>query len=715
MTHPLTEPAATTDQRTDDALAWLTELLGDAEGWIHGATLDRSDGGRWEPLQRIREGMPGLPGTATELLPALARSLVLEADAGREVFLCPYRLRGSHVRENGRSIARRHVHADVDGPVDLATVRYLGGMAVASGSTAADGSPHGHVYMRLTESVPGHMHAALCRAVGQYVGGEHHDTSKVGDGDVLRPPGTLNHKGDRARPVAWLIRPDDRGVRTWAPERLAGMVGLPWPVPEEPDDAPLGEASAQSEGRADREKSAAPGTAARRVDGLVREVETTATGNGNRMLNRAAGICAALCASQGEGGELDPSAIRERLVAAYLARPLPLRETARDRDREARATVASGWRWGERNVARALEDRRGDDPMTHEEHLTMTEHGTDEEPADDPAASWRAIDLRTVADGLRDGSLERPRPTVGAVGLAPEDGPRALLYRGKVNGLAGESNAGKSWTALVIARQELESGEGVLYLDLEDDGVAMTDRLLQMGADLDQVAERFAYVNPGTRFDTDARAALLAILDRLAPSLVVIDSVGEALSLEGMRPNEDDEVARWFRLLPRWLAGHACEPAVLVLDHVPKVDGGLWPIGSQRKRAAVTGAQYMQERRAPFSQRRAGYSALKVAKDRHGAYGTGETAAHLVVTPGEGGVTVDLVSGTPSAQALTTADPVDRAVAALDRWEYACERSVRGAWEYLTERIPPGSERPRKSDVEKAQKLRQERVAEGSK
>lgn len=710
MTHPMTDPAATTDQRADDALAWLTELLGDAEGWIHGATLDRADGGRWEPLQRIREGMPGLPGTATELLPALARSLVLEADAGREVFLCPYRLTGSHVRENGRSIARCHVHADVDGPVDLAAVRYLGGMAVASGSTTAHGSPHGHVYLRLAESVPGHVHAALCRAVGQYVGGEHHDTSKVGDGDVLRPPGTLNHKRGDARPVAWLIRPDDRGVRTWAPSLLAEVLGTPWPAPKEEEPA----APAPDAAAAPGEPTAAPGSAARRVDGLVCEVETTATGNGNRMLNRAAGICAALCASQGEGGELDPAVIRERLEAAYLARPLPLRESARDREREARATVASGWRWGERNVARALEDRRTDE---HEEHLTMTEHGTAEgqEPADGPGASWRAIDLRAVADGLRDGSLKRPRPTVGTVGLAPEDGPGALLYRGKVNGLAGESNAGKSWTALVIARQELESGEGVLYLDLEDDGVAMTDRLLQMGADLDQVAERFAYVNPGTRFDTDARAALLAILDRLAPSLVVIDSVGEALSLEGMRPNEDDEVARWFRLLPRWLAGHACEPAVLVLDHVPKVDGGLWPIGSQRKRAAVTGAQYMQERRAPFSQRRAGYSVLKVAKDRHGAYGTGDTAAHLVVTPGEDGVTVDLVSGTPSAQALTTADPVDRAVAALDRWEYACERSVRGAWEYLTDRIPPGSERPRKSDVEKAQKLRQERVAEGSK
>lgn len=712
MTHPMTDPAATTEQRTDDALAWLTELLGDTEGWIHGASLDRAEGGHWAPLSGIREGMPGLPGTTAELLSALARSLALEADAGREVFLCPYRLTGSHVRENGRSTARRHVHADVDGPVDLAAVRYLGGMAVASGSTAADGSPHGHVYLRLTESVPGHVHAALCHAVGQYVGGEHHDTSKVGDGDVLRPPGTLNHKRDDARPVAWLIRPDDRGVRTWAPSRLAEVLGMPWPVPEEePAAAPSVPDAAAARSRAGRSGR----LAGRRVDGLVREVETTATGNGNRMLNRAAGICAALCASQGEGGELDPAAIRERLVAAYLARPLPLRESARDREREARATVASGWSWGERNVARALEDRRTDE---HEERLTMTEHGTAEgqEPADDgPGASWRAVDLRAVADGLRDGSLERPRPTVGAVGLAPEDGPGALLYRGKVNGLAGESNAGKSWTALVIARQELESGEGVLYLDLEDDGVAMTDRLLQMGADLDQVAERFAYVNPGTRFDADARAALLAILDRLAPSLVVIDSVGEALSLEGMRPNEDDEVARWFRLLPRWLAGHACEPAVLVLDHVPKVDGGLWPIGSQRKRAAVTGAQYMQERRAPFSQRRAGYSALKVAKDRHGAYGTGETAAHLVVTPREDGVTVDLVSGTPSAQALTTADPVDRAVAALDRWEYACERSVRGAWEYLTDRIPPGSERPRKSDVEKAQKLRQERVAKGSK
>jgi hypothetical protein len=52
------------------------------------------------------------------------------------------------------------------------------------------------------------------------------------------------------------------------------------------------------------------------------------------------------------------------------------------------------------------------------------------------------------------------------------------------------------------------------------------------------------------------------------------------MALDGAKPNDDD-TARWFRGLP---AAARLGPAVVVIDHVVKSDeGGLWPIGSQRK------------------------------------------------------------------------------------------------------------------------------------
>lgn len=80
--------------------------------------------------------------------------------------------------------------------------------------------------------------------------------------------------------------------------------------------------------------------------------------------------------------------------------------------------------------------------------------------------------------------------------------------------------------------------------------------------------------------------------------------------------------------------GDQAGPAVVVLDHVIKSDdGGLWPIGSQRKRAAITGAQYMQRTVKAFSKDEAGRAVLTCAKDRHGCYRAGQRVAELHVTP----------------------------------------------------------------------------------
>ncbi|GAB3487796.1 phage/plasmid primase, P4 family [Flexivirga lutea] len=152
----------------------------------------------------------------------LASAVLAASLAGDDVYICPYLMQGGQ-RAKGASVARRRVHADIDGPVDLNLVDGLDGWAIASGS-----ADHGHVYVDLEQSVTASDHEALCRGLGTYLG---HADAKVCDNDFLRPPGTLNHKpvafgtGDAAQ-VAWLARPSGR---RWPPERLAEVLGVQLP------------------------------------------------------------------------------------------------------------------------------------------------------------------------------------------------------------------------------------------------------------------------------------------------------------------------------------------------------------------------------------------------------------------------------------------------------------------------------------------------------
>ncbi len=251
-----------------------------------------------------------------------------------------------------------------------------------------------------------------------------------------------------------------------------------------------------------------------------------------------------------------------------------------------------------------------------------------EEEADPCGASWVPIDLRATVNGLADGTIKPPAPSIGW----RTDGA-FLLYTGRVNSLISESGGAKTWAALEITRQQLELGRQVVFIDFEDHAQGICGRLLDLGARPDAVTEHFRYLSPDEPFSLAAEQRLAATLVAGRPSMVVIDSVGESMALDGVKPNDDDQVARWYRRLPRRLAGLG--PAVLCLDHLTKSgDGrGLYATGSQRKRAAVSGAAYLLETIDEFGMGRVGITRLVVAKDRHGTYVKGETAARFVLEP----------------------------------------------------------------------------------
>lgn len=69
-------------------------------------------------------------------------------------------------------------------------------------------------------------------------------------------------------------------------------------------------------------------------------------------------------------------------------------------------------------------------------------------------------------------------------------------------------------------------------------------------------------------------------------------------------------------------------PAVLVIDHVVKSRDtrGLWPGGSQRKLAAITGAAYMVTELPGYELREGAEGRLRItcSKDRHGTWRKGQ-------------------------------------------------------------------------------------------
>ncbi len=384
---------------------------------------------------------------------------------------------------------------------------------------------------------------------------------------------------------------------------------------------------------------------------LAREVEAVAgavKGSRNHTLNAAAFSLASLIAA----GALDYATVRDTLLQAAMSTGLSRVESLR--------TIASGFRKGLTQPRDLAGVRELAAPNVTEvdaaQLVTIGEHvdesgqvwetftgSTEAEPAPPVSGTaWARVDLGDVVEGLVAGTLHRATPTV-----APIRGGGALFYRGKVNGLAGESGAGKTWTVLAASAGVLDAAGVVVYIDHEDDAAGIVGRLLDLGVEPDAVRARFAYFNPSEKPNAGDLQALAGLVADLRPVLVVVDSTGEGLALEGANPNADEEVAAWFLRVPRRLSlvnyDDQPGPAVVVLDHVTKADeGGLWPIGSQRKRAAISGAQYMQRTVKPFDKHTPGHAVLVCAKDRHGNYRTGQRVAELHVTPGPT-ITLDAV------------------------------------------------------------------------
>jgi hypothetical protein len=274
--------------------------------------------------------------------------------------------------------------------------------------------------------------------------------------------------------------------------------------------------------------------------------------------------------------------------------------------------------------------------------------GTRTPPQPDPDRDdWAPIPLAPIATATLAGTLTVELPTVLHVeGLLP------LLYRGRVNLLFGESGGGKTWVALQAVAETIKEGGKAAFIDYEDRPEGIVGRLLALGCTPEQCGN-VTYFAPVTGL-----AVGIETLEKQlnGHELVVIDSTGEAMAAGGVKGNDDDDVARWVRLAKR-IAALASAPAVLLLDHVPKAADAptLHAIGSQRKRAAVTGAAYRVDTLKEPAKGRPGTLKLVVAKDRLGNRPKGATAAIVDIDGSADGTTIRIRLHATDAQAAAAA------------------------------------------------------------
>lgn len=223
---------------------------------------------------------------------------------------------------------------------------------------------------------------------------------------------------------------------------------------------------------------------------------------------------------------------------------------------------------------------------------------------------WQQVDLTPVLAG----TWTPPQPTVGQ----RSDGV-GLFYPAKVHTISSESEAGKTWLALSAVADEINRGRHVAYLDFEDDEGSVGNRLLTLGLQRDAIGDRFHYLRPteplggGLHLDD-----LRDVITSFRPSLAIIDGITEAMTLHGLDPLNNKDVATFGRILPRRIA--SAGPAVACLDHVVKdrEGRGRYALGGVHKLNGLDGAAYLLENRTPLGIGLTGRSTIRIAKDRPG-------------------------------------------------------------------------------------------------
>lgn len=303
--------------------------------------------------------------------------------------------------------------------------------------------------------------------------------------------------------------------------------------------------------------------------------------------------------------------------APYLAEliqacPLPAsyREYAKDvRDAARIRSVAK--------LARVLGQVSATRDLTRVTHVLDTAA----QALDDTVARFGPRDATTNGTGLHDLTWiingqppEVPAPTI----LHRQDG-HALFYAGKVNGIFGDPEGGKTWLAQCAIVEALNNGGTAAMIDVDHNGPDHTAaRLLLLGAHLTDIADpdKFRYYEPE---DGDQLTGAVNDLVTRHPDVVLIDSLGEIFPMLGVNTNDGDEITTAMRqICTRPATAGSC---VITIDHLPKSTEARttgYAIGSIAKKRMIRGAYLRADVKLQPAPGQRGIVTLRIEKDTAG-------------------------------------------------------------------------------------------------
>ncbi len=268
------------------------------------------------------------------------------------------------------------------------------------------------------------------------------------------------------------------------------------------------------------------------------------------------------------------------------------------------------------------------------------EKGDDEGDEWTEGRSFERVDLTPYLDGTA---------TRIVADICEMTDGRSLLHAGRLNGVHGDSGAGKSWLMAFLMAEQINAGNTIMVVDLEDTPDPTVERLRQLGLADRAIRDRLVFLGPDEAFTEDNVGRIMRQVVEYGVTHIILDSLGEAFSLEGLNEDRDVEVAPWLRRVCRRIIGQTAV-GITLIDHGTKSsDKPLDASGSKRKRAAFTGTSWLMVAVTPFDRASGGVAQLRSAKDRHGWFKRGETVGALIMGA------VD-----PLGHSKLRLDPVDR-------------------------------------------------------
>jgi len=247
-------------------------------------------------------------------------------------------------------------------------------------------------------------------------------------------------------------------------------------------------------------------------------------------------------------------------------------------------------------------------------------------------AALEFVDLAAIAEG----NVELPKA------LVPN-----LVVTGQINWFTGHPGNGKTTLAMYVAREAMERGVHVVYLDWENGAAPTARRLMAVGVAPELMRERFHYVAfpsiPAAAEGFDLIAHAVAPFDDV---LVIFDSASKALSHAGLDENSNPDATRWTTeiVMPTREAG----ATVMVLDHPAKGATRTNPYArGAGAKLADTDVQWFVEADEKFSRENPGVLRLTRQKDRDGVLPV-ETVWYAV-GDGRGGLPITEIEGPTSS------------------------------------------------------------------